>query len=329
MFAPVQGDFVERTPIDLLKACEEKRFTGLIEIDGAALHGSVLMRAGEVSSLQLQGAEGDALDAFLSLQQGRYTLRQHMPTLDGSLTTEPIVRGSLAEHGPADVLRFCESGGLTGQVRMASAGRRLEVFYEAGAMTAITVDGRSDADLDQAFRWRVGDFAITARPAFEAPKRPDESGLHFLSVVEVALGKVIDKAERVREERDTQQRPIPLVTKRRRKTEPPKAPDPARTVQIYFLEDVVPDRPSQPPPPSTTRHALQGRDVTAELVGSADALRGTGRTQPSRPQPIDPSSALETQRREAVREQAPVWVWILVGACLGAVVVAALAKFVF
>lgn len=351
VFAPVQGDFKERPPIDLLKDCEEKRFTGLIEVEGADLRGSVLMRGGEVSSLQLQGASGDALDAFLSMQEGRFVLRQKMPTLDGNLTGEAVVRGSLAQHGPADILRFCEGAGLSGQVRMTSAGRRLEVFYEAGAMTAITVDGKTDADLDQAFRWRVGEFAITASPAFAPAKRLDESGLHFLGVVELALQKVIDKAEAVRE-RDTQQRPIPLVTKRRRKSEAPP-PDPQRKVPVYFLDDVVPDRPSQPPPPSTTRHAKQG-DVTIELVGPASALepprppaatptepfdlttpRGapteTGPTHPARlpgtPAP-DPGS-VATERRPAYREPAPVWVWIIVGACLGGVVVAALARYVF
>lgn len=337
MFAPVQGDFRERPPIDVLKDCEEKRFTGLIEVEGAELRGSVLMRGGEVSSLQLHGAKGDALDAFLGLQEGRYVLRQKMPTLDGSLTAEAVVRGSLAQHGVADVLRFCEGAGLTGQVRMSSGGRHLEVFYEAGAMTAITVDGKSDADLDQAFRWRVGEFAVTARPAFAPPKRIEESGLHFLNVVELALGKVLDKAEAVRE-RDTQQRPIPLVTKRRRQTEPLPI-DTSRTVQVYFLEEVVPERASQPPPPSTTRHARQG-DVTVELVGSASevepappragATTETGPTQPARaPVPAEPSS-VPTQKRPAYREPgAPVWVWIVVGACLGGVVVAALARFVF
>jgi len=338
VFAPVQGDFKKRPPIDLLKDCEEKRFTGLIEVEGADLRGSVLMRGGEVSSLQLQGAQGDALDAFLGLQEGQYVLRQKMPTLDGSLTAEAVVRGSIAQHSPADVLRFCEGAGLSGQVRMTSGGRHLEVFYEAGAMTAITVDGKSDADLDHAFRWRVGEFVITARPAFAPPKPIEESGLHFLNVVEVALAKVIDKAEAVRE-RDTQQRPIPLVTKRRRKTEPPPR-DTQRTVQVYFLEDVVPDRPSQPPPPSTTRHARQG-DVTVELVGSsvnAEAPPGsaagktteTGPTLPARIVSAPEPSSVPTEKRAAFRESgAPVWVWIVVGACVGGVVVAALARFVF
>jgi len=319
--------------VDLLRLCEEKRFTGLIEVEGAKLHGSVLMRGGEVATLQLQGAAGDALDAFLGLQDGRYTLRQHTVALDGGLSRESVVRGSLAEHGPTDVLRFCEATGLSGQVRMSSGGRRLEVHYDAGVMTTIAIDGQSDADLTQAFAWRAGEFAISARAVFDPPKRLDESGLHFLSVVEVALAKVVEKAEQVRESEPTP-RPIPLVTRRRRSAAPPPT-DPDRTVQIYFLQDVVPDAPSTPAPESTTRHARQG-DVTAELVGTMPDLSppaggATAGTVPSRPAPArggEGGLSTPTERRPALHsaDETPLWVWIGVGAAVGAVVVALLAK---
>ena len=329
VFAPVQGDFQERAPVDLLRLCEEKRFTGLIEIEGAQIRGSVLMRAGEVATLQLQGAPGDALEAFLTLQEGRYTLRQHVATLDGGLSSESVVRGSLAEHGPTDVLRFCEATGLSGQVRMSSGGRRLEVHYDAGVLTTIAVDGQSDADLTQAFAWRAGEFAISARAVFDPPRRLDESGLHFLSVVEVALAKVVETAEKVRESEPVQ-RPIPLVTRRRRGAPPPPPTERDRTVQIYFLQDVVPDAPP-PASESTTRHARQG-ELTAELVGTLPELppaagAQTAPTIPSR-RPVVDAASTPTERRPAVRDAdaTPLWVWIGVGAAVGAVVVALLAK---
>lgn len=262
VFPLVHGDLAEQGPIDLLKLCEETRFTGLIEVAAKGLGGSLQLRGGEIETMALEGVAADPLDAFLALTAGRYTLRQQMPTLEGGLSNDRLVRGSIANHSPADVLRFCEGAGLTGEARLSSGKRRVEVLYEAGQITTIKLDGKTDADLEEAWGWTTGEFVVTARPLFEEKReapRPDETG-QFLRVVQVALTKVMEGAQKVRERTDTQQRPIPLVTRKKRAP----APRADQTVQVYFLEDVVPETSLSEPAPSTTRHAR--KDITVEIV---------------------------------------------------------------
>ncbi|MBI2891915.1 MAG: DUF4388 domain-containing protein [Deltaproteobacteria bacterium] len=346
MFPLVHGELAERGPIDLLKLCEEKRFTGLIEIAAGKLGGSLQLRGGEIETIALEGAAADPLDAFLALTAGRYTLRQQMPNLDGGLSNDPIVRGFIADHGPADVLRFCEAAGLSGEVRLSSGKRRVEVLYESGQMTTIKVDGKTDADLEEAWAWTSGEFEVTARPLFEATREEpvaDETG-QFLRVVQVALAKVIDRAQKVRELTDTQQRPIPLVTRKK----PPPPPRADQTVQVYFLEDIVPETSLAEPAASTTRHAR--KDVTAELVGEprpapatveladtapsmeAAATSGVGMADTAPwAQAVhakSPSMATSQDTPPGRASQTPVWVWIALGASIGGVVVALLAQLI-
>jgi hypothetical protein len=223
MVPPVTGSFAERTPRQLLELCRERAFSGWIEVRVPGHAIVIRLSSGEIETFGDLG--GEVPESFYEWSEGEYVLHQQMVAFDGHLTDETELHGLLHEHWPLDVVHFCEDSGLTGSVELRCGLRHLEMQFEAGTLQAIQLGGRHDADIDEAWDWRIGEFIIRLRSIFEPAEIPAEgSGTHFLKVVEVALTKLLQAAEREGEAT----LPIPLV---RRKARPKRE----QTVRIYYV----------------------------------------------------------------------------------------------
>jgi len=254
------GNFLHGEADSILRWCEAQRFTGTLTVTVDRVPADIHLLAGvpEVASARESdpdhGADpvARALDRFLEAPRGSYTLRQHLPPIEGAETSsERVVRGPLALRSPADIMRYCELAGLTGQLLLRldhddHAGE-CTALYERGELVSLTLDGREDLDVGAIFDWSTGRFEVTAFPLFDrdpsrrdpllgAPPSPEEAQL--LRTVEVALADIL-----------TQRAQAPSLSPRNPsfRPPPPRSADPSAPV-------VVPPSPRtprfEPPPPS-------------------------------------------------------------------------------
>lgn len=208
--------------LGLLRQIEELRTTGVLRFRGGSRRGEVHLVRGELANDQPPIAtREDPVEVLLSLRSGTYELLQQLPALAVSHGDGSRRNGSLAVHVPADLMRYCEQAGLTGTLRLVNGNRTACAFYDRGELVGIKVDGHEDRDLQKVFGWEEGSFVIEARPLAPSldeelgaapaedmldsdptiPRlepRPDETGQHFLRVVEVALATVMQDSESYR-----------------------------------------------------------------------------------------------------------------------------------
>ena len=52
-----------------------------------------------------------------------------------------IKTGSLAVHVPSELMRYCETAGLTGLLRLTRPPQSVELFYERGELAEVRVGG--------------------------------------------------------------------------------------------------------------------------------------------------------------------------------------------
>ncbi|MFW6067790.1 MAG: hypothetical protein ACOC97_05575 [Myxococcota bacterium] len=211
--------------LGLLRQVESLRTTGVLRFRGEGRRGEVRLVRGELATDQPVLDDGsDPVEVLLRLRSGEYEVVQVLPPLPVSGGDGGHRRGSLEVHVPADLMRYCEQAGLTGTLRFEKGARSACAVYDRGELVGIRVDGREDADLHQVFGWEEGSFEIEARtlapsleqeleldePAEEEDatdrdptiprmeRRRDETGRHFLRVVEVTLSQVMHDRESYR-----------------------------------------------------------------------------------------------------------------------------------
>jgi hypothetical protein len=219
----LSGPLPEGGALELLRRIEDLRTTGILRFRGDAVDGEVRLVRGQLAAEQDEIDGADAVEMLLALRGGQYELWQQLPPLPVSQGDALRRRGSLSVHVPADLMNYCEGAGLTGMLRLTQGAREAAVVYDRGELVGIRVDGGADADLQRVFGWEEGAFEIEARPlapnldeelapgaAPELPalegdptvprvhKRRDATGVHFLSVVEVALSTVMRERESYR-----------------------------------------------------------------------------------------------------------------------------------
>ena len=273
------------------------RFTAEAPGDGQQT-GEVELVAGQIALDQDSLPDGsDPVEILLQLRSGLFVVHQKLPPLPVSRGDDLEKKGSLAVHVPADLMNYCESVGLTGLLRLTREGEVAELIYEFGELLAIRIDGREDGDLGPIFAWDEGNFHLKVNaharslvpemiepepeqasapllsaeesyPGAREPttqfvrptkKSPDDTGRHFLKVVEVALTDIVDRSQKARPRTSPPRAPMPTARPRPPTMPAPPAPRRRRepTVRVVYL---TPDDPTTavPAQPSRTVHAARG-----------------------------------------------------------------------
>lgn len=287
------GDLAHISPTELLRFCEAVRFTGTLSFESVQSRGALPMLRGVPEISDGDPSLERALDTFLSLTRGRYTLTQMLPPLEGA-----AAEGHLGLHGSigpaltvADLLRYCEAAGLTGTLTLYREERACIARYERGDLVSLTLDEGSDVDLSNIFAWNTGGFAIRARSVFDKTRAEPESTDKFLKTVEVALAEIVEKSEHgARKVRAPETQPLrtpsilrgstlpfglegaaarehastsPFAAPSHQRSAPPPGPD--TTVKVHFIDRGGYERPS------TTKHAAAR--LGAEVVQLASPPR--------------------------------------------------------
>ncbi len=279
------GTFLLGEADSLLRWCEAQRFTGTLTVTVDRVPTEIQLLAGVPEVVSPRDSDpghdddpvGRAVDRVLKAPRGSYTLRQHLPPIEGAeAPSDRVVRGALSLRSPADIMRYCELAGLTGQLTLTldddhSVGE-CSALYERGELVSLTLDGRDDLDVAAIFDWSVGRFEVTAFPLFDrdpgsrdpllgAPPSPDEAQL--LRTVEVALADILTRRAQApsASPRYPSFRPPPP-----HKTEPgataplppaprtprfePGPPSPDTTVKVYFVQARRPHGVTPQPAPA-------------------------------------------------------------------------------
>lgn len=95
-------------------------------------------------------------------QRLRDTLQKAAKAGSGDMTQS--VQGDLSEKPLVEVLRFCESNSLNGQVTVSHKSDIGRFFYEKGELQKVELDGLAeDQALDTMLNWQSGQFVIEPR----------------------------------------------------------------------------------------------------------------------------------------------------------------------
>lgn len=301
----LRGTLQEGGAIELLRELEAKRVTGELRFESEDDAGLIVFYGGEIALEQeLRGDGRDPVDVFLELREGTYEIHPRLPVLAVSKGDDYVKTGSLAVHVPADLMSYCERGGVTGRLQLTHEGRRAEVIYDAGELLAIELDGRDDADLSEVFGWEQGRFRIELDPSAPArfreaeaeeapttehvpvPKKGREDTRQFLRVVEMALVDVLDQSERARSPTRTSPPMPPPPKARPRPPAVPPPPPPRRTdehtVRLIYLGGDPPSLESD----TSTRHVAKGSALEIALTDARPERRAAGSTQAAEPDPM-------------------------------------------
>ncbi|MEI8255024.1 MAG: hypothetical protein WCJ30_05065 [Deltaproteobacteria bacterium] len=196
---PQRGLLAAVRPEAVLRFCETAHFSGTLSFTTTAGKGLLPVLDG-VPEVTGDPALEAALDEFLGLTEGTYTLRQIMPDLEPATRDSDLaMHGATAGSGIPDLMRYCESAGLTGTLRLTRGEETCDARYEHGELVSIVVDREEDQNLERVFAWPDGAFAIAARALFEAAmpsRRVTAPEPQLLKTLEVALAEIMDQRSR-------------------------------------------------------------------------------------------------------------------------------------
>ncbi len=203
---PPRALLADVRPDAVLRFCEMAHFTGTLSFTTATGKGllPVLNGVPEVSD---DASIEAALDEFLGSTEGTYTLKQILPNLDAATRAGDLAwHGTMSGGGIPDLMRYCESAGLTGTLRLTHGEETCDARYERGDLVSLEVDREEDQNLERVFAWPDGAFAIQAQPLFETEAEPPPPRVvaaaaalpepQLLRTLEVALAEIMDKRSR-------------------------------------------------------------------------------------------------------------------------------------
>jgi hypothetical protein len=287
---PSIGNLAQHAPAKILGSLGRMRFTGELRFTLGQKTHSVDVRGGVTAS---DADATRAMELFLSAASGPYELREQVPLLPGAVRQDALaVGGSLADAGPADLLNFCESIGLTGKLEIESEGRACVARYSRGELASLAVDGQDDGAIDALFACREGRYKIRQRDAFEDEAPSSMTELQpALGTIEMALSEILARSAKGK---PAAARP---VTRPPSIAPPPMSPD--QSVKIIFRAPKL-ERDSK------TAHA--SAHVGSEVV-SLDAGTSTGPLDDARAEEIvrkarESAALREEQARDAERASA-------------------------
>jgi hypothetical protein len=261
----MSGEIPMEGMLDVLRQIEERRISGRLRFTAKNERnqgetGEVELVAGQLALSQDPLPDGtDPVERLLVLRGGIFVVHQRLPPLAVTQGDEQNKKGSLAVHAPSDLMTYCEQAGLTGTLRLINAGSLVDMIYEAGELLGIRVDGQENADLSHVFSWEDGRFEISVgrdvrslvpggMPEDPSDREPttqfvrpgaNDTGRHFLKVLEVALTDIVDRRERAQHKGrgQTSQAPKPSVRPRPLSIAPPRERKARRdaTVRVVIL----------------------------------------------------------------------------------------------
>jgi hypothetical protein len=146
----------------LLRTLEERRVSGALRFEAQGAWHEVALLAGSLVEPASGSSDDDALESLLGAQGGRYEVVARLPPLPVSQGDARVRTGSLAVHVPADLMAWCERGGLTGRLTFLREGEQAEARYERGELVEIQLAGASEGELSAVFAWDEGTFRVEA-----------------------------------------------------------------------------------------------------------------------------------------------------------------------
>lgn len=149
---------------DLLGGLEAVGTTGVLAFRSESGSGAVRLVHGQIADDGASADEEHALEVLLSLRDGEFAVYPKLPHLPVSRGTDTTRRGSLAVHPPADLMRYCETAGLTGRLLLENRGRLAIGYYEKGELDDVSIDGGTAADFVLSLEWTEGTFRVDAVP---------------------------------------------------------------------------------------------------------------------------------------------------------------------
>ena len=162
----VQGSLGDVTVGRLLDVCRDQLLTGRVDIHCRRGRGHVELRAGVVHEAVFCGHRGDAaIERMRELGEGRYTIAQRLPGLDGSLGSAASFQGEVTALSLVELMRHCEENALTCNVTIIHEFDRAQIVYRAGEITRVSYNGVPDEDkIVDLVRLRDGRFLVSAPP---------------------------------------------------------------------------------------------------------------------------------------------------------------------
>lgn len=161
--------------VELLADIEATCATGVLRFESALEgKGTIALVRGQFAEDQVADSrKRDPVEVLLKLREGRFFLQQQLPPLPVSSGDNLIKTGSLAVHVPSELMRYCETAGLTGLLRLARPPQSVELFYERGELAEVRVGGAGGIEFQEVFGWEDGRFTIEAHrntsPALSPP----------------------------------------------------------------------------------------------------------------------------------------------------------------
>lgn len=273
----LKGSLEAQPPTELLVNIEQQRTSGELHFESAGDAGVVTLIAGMLAEEQPRTDQGaDPVDLLLSASAGTFQLFQKLRPLPGAHGSDSLKTGALSQHPPAELMNYCEEGGLTGSLLLTREHKRAEIHYRAGELEVIRVDGSDEGDLHDVFAWTDGAFTVRlgssdpgetahgARQPAAPGTDPEQAEVGFLNVVEVALTSILDQRDKQRPKAHSVP-PMPAAPKVRQSVsgshpslQPPKREP---TVKVIYLGDAVAPAAE---PDTSTRH-VAGRHSAAPI----------------------------------------------------------------
>lgn len=168
---PASADVPAGGMDDVLAWCASSRFTGVLTLSDAVAEVSLPLRGG-VLDVDLDPALPAVAARVLCAREGRYTLTEALPPLEGASSSHPLRReGSLGPATFADLLRWCEDVALTGTVHLSvpRPSSRTHVFtFDRGALASVELESWSEHDLGAVFALAEGRFVVRMTSRFGA-----------------------------------------------------------------------------------------------------------------------------------------------------------------
>lgn len=158
------GAIPEEGVREVLGGLEEIGTTGVLAFESELGSGTINLVHGQVAENGASADEERALEVLLSLRGGQFAVYPKLPHLPVSRGTDTTRRGSLAVHPPPNLMRYCESAGLTGRLLLEHRGRLAIGYYEKGELRDVSIDGGTPADFVHALEWTEGTFRVDAVP---------------------------------------------------------------------------------------------------------------------------------------------------------------------
>jgi hypothetical protein len=156
------GNLDETDIRSLYAACHSLRFSGRLQLKDGPQHAEVLFVAGE--PVEIDGGDTQRIALW---SRGTFCAVQAIPSLQGELTAQREVSGSLSETKPSTLWAWISEYRLTCEIELERPGSKAVVSFQNGHAESAQVNGLPElAALARVSSWTDGRFVVRLRPLF-------------------------------------------------------------------------------------------------------------------------------------------------------------------